>query len=113
MSIEEIVEMVAMIAFAVFSVLAQILNYLRTGKVSSKVDSILPVISSSDVSRETSKDVQPVSSDQVVATTSAKHEFVDVDHDMDFVTMSRSMYDYFLQCEKQALSMVSEVKKNG
>lgn len=113
MSVEEIIEMIAMIAFAVFSILAQILNFLRTGKVSSKVDSILPVVSSLDGSRVTSEKVEPVSSDQVVSTTSVKHEFVGIDHDRDFVTMSRSMYDYFLQCEKQALSVVSEVSKNG
>ena len=111
MSIEQILEIVATVAFMVFSVLAQILNYLRTGKVSSKVDSILPVISSSDVSREVSEKVEPVSLEQVVSDVPAKHEFVDIDHDMDFVTMSRSMYDYFLQCEKQALSVLSEVKK--
>ena len=113
MTVEEVVELVAMIAFAVFSILAQILNYLRTGKVSSKVDSILPAVSSFDVSRETSEKIAPVSSDQVVTTTSVKHDFVDIDHDMDFVTMSRSMYDYFLQCEKQALSVVSGVSKNA
>lgn len=112
MSIDQILEIVATVAFMVFSILAQILNYLRTGKVSSKVDSILPVISSQGVSRETSEVVVP-ESEQPAGSVSARHEFVDVDHDMDFVTMSRSMYDYFLQCEKQALSVVSEVKSNG
>lgn len=108
MSVEQIIEIIATVAFMVFSVLAQILNYLRTGKVSSKVDSILPVISSSDVSSE--KQVQE-SSVPFVSSVSANLEPVDIDNDMDFVTMSRSMYDYFLQCEKQALSVLSEVKK--
>ena len=108
MSVEQIIEIIATVAFMVFSVLAQILNYLRTGKVSSKVDSILPVISSSDVSSE--KQVQE-SSVPFFSSVSANREPVDIDNDMDFVTMSRSMYDYFLQCEKQALSVLSEVKK--
>ena len=113
MSIEQIIEIIATVAFMVFSVLAQILNYLRTGKVSSKVDSILPVISSSssDVSCEISEKQVQESSVPSVSSVSAKHESVDIDNDMYFVTMSRSMYDYFLQCEKQALSVLSEVKK--
>lgn len=111
MSVEQILEIVAIVAFAVFSVIAQILNYLRTGKVSSKVDSILPVISSSDVSRETSEKQVKDSLVPSVSSVSAKHEFVDIDNDIDFVIMSRSMYDYFLQCEKQVLSVLSEVEK--
>ena len=111
MSIEQIVEVIASVAFMVFSVLVQILNYLRTCKVSSKVDSILPVISSSDVPCETSEKQVQESSVLSVSSVSAKHESVDIDNDMDFVTMSRSMYDYFLQCEKQVLSVLSEVKK--
>lgn len=107
MAIETIIEIVSYAVLAVGSVVIQIINFCRTGKVPEKVASRLaqvPVPSSA----EKSEVVLPESSSPPSQSVSHSHE-VTIDNDYDIAFMSRSLYQYFLECEKKAM----EVQQSG
>lgn len=116
MSLETIIEIVSYAVLAVGSVVIQIINFCRTGKVPEKVASRLaqaPAPSSAEqleVSMPESASSPSVSSPS--ATASHSHE-VTIDNDYDIVFMSRSLYQYFLECEKKTMEVSANVGVPG
>lgn len=106
MSLETIIEIVSYAVLAVGSVVIQIINFCRTGKVPEKVASRLAQVPAPS-SVEQPEVVQSESGASASQPASHSHE-VTIDNDYDIAFMSRSLYQYFLECEKKAM----EVSKN-
>ena len=105
MPFETIIEIVSYAVLAVGSVVVQIINFCRTGKVPERVASRLAQFSAPS-SDEQSEVVHSESGSALSQSVSHSHE-VTIDNDYDIAFMSRSLYQYFLECEKKAM----EVKK--
>ena len=103
MSIDEVIVLVCGCASILITAILNIVNYVRTGKLPSRVSSrvetaflqaALPALKT-DLPSDPQPDPQP---DPQIDSRA-----VYVDHDYDEVIMSRSMYSYFLDCEKRCL----------
>ena len=107
MAIETIIEIVSYAVLAVGSVVIQIINFCRTGKVPEKVASRLAQVSTPS-SAEQSEVVVPESGSPSSQSVPHSHEVL-IDNDYDVAFMTRSLYQYFLECEKKAM----EVRQGG
>ena len=126
MAIDEIIILVCGCASILITAILNIVNYVRTGKLPSRVSSrvetaflqaTLPALKT-DLSSDPQSVMQPDS--QLDPQIDSRAVYVDhddpqidsravyVDHDYDEVIMSRAMYFYFLDCEKKVLG-----DKNG
>lgn len=101
MAIETIIEIVSYAVLAIGSVVIQVVNFCRTGRVPDKVAKRL---TQSLVPSSVADQVEVSKQESSCDSAKAQHELheVIVDHDYDIAYMSRSMYDYFLECERKA-----------
>ena len=122
MTFDEIIFLVCGCASILITAILNIVNYVRTGKLPSRVSSrvetaflqasLLALKADSQSDQQTDlldlqSDPQPVIQSNALSDMQIdrRSEFgsIYVDHDYDEVVMSRAMYSYFLDCEKRCL----------
>ena len=112
MAIDEIIILVCGCASILITAILNIVNYVRTGKlpsrVSSRVETAFLQATLPALKTDLSSDPQSVMQPDSQLDPQIDSRAVYVDHDYDEVIMSRAMYFYFLDCEKKVLG-----DKNG
>ena len=112
MTIDEIIILVCGCASILITAILNIVNYVRTGKLPSRVSSCVetafsqatPPVLKTDLPSDLQLHLQPDPQPDPQIDSRAVY----VDHDYDAVIMSRALYSYFLDCEKKVLG-----DKNG